>query len=139
MPASAAAAQLRVTLEGPFFSHQPGKTLYQNIGEMLDRLGEELEHTVRSEFEAHEGAMPYWTGWSRDHVQGYRTSPKTGKHWSTWVAVASVTTGMSAKDAIRTKAAAASIEARWHPYRNTKGAVYGSRAVISADLAKGLE
>ena len=56
-----------------------------------------------------------------------------------WAAVGAVTSGMSAKDAIRTKAAAATIERRWGPYRRAKSAVYRSRALISADLTKGLE
>ena len=128
-----------VTLEGNFFTHDPGKTLYANIGTMLDALAGDMEQAVRGEISAHAGSMPYYSGWSWAHTEGYTTSPKTGKHWALWAAVAAVTQGMSTPDAKRTKAAAATIEKRWHPYRKVKSAVYRSRALISADLAKGLE
>lgn len=127
-----------VELSGPFFTRDPGKTLYANIGEMLTELGEELQEGVRSDIAGHEGDMPYWTGWSEDHVLGYTTSRLTGKHWATWAAVGSVTAGMDRDKAIRTKAAAASIERRFHPFRRAKSAVYHARAILSADLAKGL-
>lgn len=131
--------QTRIELEGPFFTHVPGDTLYKNIGHMLDALSEEMESAVRGEISAHAGSMPRYTGWSWAHTLGYTTSPKTGKHWATWAAVGAVTAGMDATDARRTKAAAASIEARWHPYRRVKSAVYRMRALLSADLTKGLD
>ena len=129
----------KVELSGNFFTHDPGKTLYANIGLMLDGLASEMEAEVQADIASHAGEMPAYTGWSTSHAVGYRTSPKTGKHWALWAAVGSVTAGMDRKDAIRTKAAAASIERRWHPYRRVKSAVYRSRSVISADLARGLE
>jgi hypothetical protein len=83
--------------------------------------------------------MPYYTGWTLAKNVGYTTSKKTGRRWTTYAAVGTVTAGMDAKDAIRTKAAAATIERRWHPYRNLKGGLYRARPLITADLAKGLE
>jgi hypothetical protein len=133
------AVTTKIELSGNLFRRDPGKTLYQNIGDMLDKLADEMEREVRADISAHEGEMRYWTGWTRDHAIGYRTSPRTGKHWAVWVAVGEVTTGMSREQAIRTKAAAATIERRWHPYRRAKDAAYRSRAVISADLTKGLD
>jgi hypothetical protein len=129
----------KIELSGNFFARDPGRTLYTNIGHMLEGLSHELESVVRDDIQAHASAMPGYSGWSRDHVHGYTTSPTTGKHWAVWAAVGSVTAGMDRRLAIRTKAAAATIEARWHPYRRVKSAVYRSRALISADLAKGLE
>lgn len=128
----------KVELSGPFFQRDPGKTLYANIGDMLAALSGELEGVVRDQISGNRGSMPYWTGWTRDHVVGYTTSALTGKHWATWAAVGVPTVGMSRAQAIRTKAAAAGIERRFHPFRNAKGAVYRARAVISADLTKGL-
>lgn len=129
----------KIELSGNFFTHDPGRTLYSNIGTMLDKLAAELQTGVRADIAAHQGEMPYWTGWSQSHAIGYRTGVKTGKHWALWAAVGEVTAGMSRADAIRTKAAAASIERRFHPYRHAKDAVYRSRALISANLAKNLE
>lgn len=126
----------KVELSGNFFTHDPGKTLYTNIGEMLDALGPELRSTVRDDITAHAGQMPGYSGWSWAHTEFKRSA---NKHWALWVAVTADTSGMSAKDAIRTKAAAATIERRWHPYRQVKSAVYRARALISADLTRGLE
>lgn len=128
----------KVTLEGPFFRVDPGKTFYANLRDMLDGIAAEMEELTRSEIESHAGEMPFWTGWSRDHTLGYTTSAETGKRWATFAAVGAVTAGMDAKDARRTKAAAATIERRFHPYRHTKDAVYRTRALITADLAKGM-
>ena len=129
----------KVELSGNFFTRDPSKTLYRNIGDMLEALAGEMEGIVRGEIASHAGEMPGYSGWSYDHTVGYVKSGLTGKRWATWAAVGAVTAGMSKKDAIRTKAAAASIERRWHPYRRVKSAVYRSRALISADLAKGLD
>lgn len=130
---------VRIDLEGPFFTRDPGKTLYANIREMMAALAAEMGDAVRSDIAAHQGGMPNWTGWTLEHTYGYTTSPVTGKHWAVSAAVATVTAGMSTKDAIRTKAAAASIEARWHPFRRVKSAVYRMRAVLTADLTEGMD
>jgi len=133
------AVTTRVTLSGNFFTHDPGKTLYQNIGAMLDGLASEMQGVVRADIASHAGEMPQYSGWTTAHVFGYTQSVRTGKLWATWAAVGAVTAGMSKNDAIRTKAAAARIERRWHPFRRVKSAVYRSRAVLSADLAKNLD
>jgi len=129
----------KIELSGEFFRRDPRKTIKQNIAAMLSALAKELEGAVREDISSHAGSMPDYSGWSWAHTLGYTTSARTGKHWAYWAAVGAVTTGMSAKDAIRTKAAAATIERRWHPYRRAKSAVFRSRALISADLTKGLE
>ena len=129
----------KVQLEGDFFKRDPGKTFRANVRDMLDELASWMEAEVRSDIASHAGSMPGYTGWSHGHTIGYTTSAKTGKRWGTWAAVGAVTAGMSAKDAIRTKAAAATIERRWHPYRNVKSGVYRSRPIITANLTEGLE
>lgn len=133
------AMKTTVTLEGPFFKGDPSKTVRKNIRDMLDALSEWMDETVTSEIESHAGSMRYYTGWTAQHIDGYTTSPKTGKRWQLHAAVAALTQGMSRKDAIRTKAAAASIERRWHPFRRVKTAVYRARPWITADFLKGLE
>lgn len=129
----------KVTLDGNFFSKDPAKTVRENIRDMLDALSGEMEREVRGQMTSRASAMPGWTGWTRDHVEGYTTSTRTGKRWQLWAAVGTVTNGMSATDAKRTKAAAATIERRWHPFRRVKSGVYRARAVISADLSEGLK
>lgn len=129
----------KVQLEGNFFKYQPGKTLKQNVGDMLEAIAAWLDKETDSGIAAHAGQMPYWTGWTLKANQGYVESAVTGKHWETWAAAGTVTAHMDAKDARRTKAAAASIERRWHPWRNAKSGVYRSRAVVQAALAKGID
>jgi len=129
---------LDVDLEGAFFHRDPGKTFRANVKDMLDELARWMEAEVKGEIEGHAGDMPDWTGWSRDHTVG-RTSSISGRRWGTWARVSANTAGMSATDAIRTKAAAATIERRWHPYRQVKSAVYRARPILSANLTKGLE
>lgn len=129
----------KVTLEGDFFSRDPVKSYRQNIRDMLEALSVEMEEQVKSQIGSHQGEMPRWSGWTHDHTKGYVTGAMSGRRWQYWAAVAAYTSGMSKADAIRTKAAAVTIEKRWHPYRNVKSGVYRARALISADLAKGLE
>ena len=128
----------KVELSGNFFRKDPGKTIRHNIRDMLEALAPEMQRDVRGEIAGHAGSMPAYTGWTLEHTLGYVTSPRTGRRWQLWAAVGTVTAGMDRKDAVRTKAAAATIETRWHPFRKVKSAVYRSRAVISADLTKGL-
>ena len=78
------------------------------------------------------------TIWTADSIVG-RTESNSGKRWGTWAVVSANTAGMSKADAIRTKAAAATIERRWHPFRQVKSAVYRARPLIRANLTEGLE
>ena len=156
-------ATLKVELFGPFFEHDPGKTLSHNVMDMLDKLAAEMEREVKRQIAGHAGEMPRYTGWSHDHTVGYTSNRTTGKRWRTFAAVGTVTAGLSTKDAIRTKAAVAGrrksrgigtsksgraygpdgttkgIEGRFHPYRSVKSGLYRSRALLTADLAKGLD
>jgi hypothetical protein len=127
----------RVDFTGPFFTHSPGATLRGNIKAMMTALSKEMEADVRGQIDAKAGAMEFYTGWTRSHVIG-RAESLSHKPWLATAVVSANTNGMSAKDAIRTKAAAASIERRFHPFRRTASAVRGSRALL-ADLARGLE
>lgn len=131
-------SEVTVSLEGPFFTKDPGKTLRGNVRTLMDALAESMESDVRSAIEANEGSMPFYTGWTHDHVVG-RTESLSGKRWGTWARVSANTSGMSAAEAKRTKAAAAGIERRFHPFRKAKSNVYRARALLTADLTKGLE
>jgi len=127
-----------VKLEGDFFRRDPGKTFRANVRDMLDELAEWMEAEVKGQIEGHAGEMPDYTGWSAAQTVG-RTTSQSGKRWGTWARVSAFTGGMGATDAIRTKAAASTIERRWHPYRQVKSAVYRARPLITANLTEGLE
>jgi hypothetical protein len=128
----------RVDFTGPFFTKDPAKTLRQNIADMMDRLAAEGERDVKQQISGRSGSMPGYTGWTHSRVRG-RTSSLGGKRWAVTAVISTDTSGMSARDAIRTKAAAASIERRFHPFRRTSTALRRARAVVAANLTKGME
>ena len=128
----------QIVLEGPFFTRDPRKTVKANIREMMERLAEEAEDAVQGDIAGHASQMPMWTGWTHDRVKGRVHSTK-GKRWQGTMVVSANTEGMSAKDAIRTKAAGSGIEARWHPFRRVTTTIRRSKAVLSANLTEGLE
>jgi hypothetical protein len=82
--------------------------------------------------------MPRSTGRSARQVRG-RVQSLAGRRWQVTAVVSSDTSGMTRAEAISTKAAGASIERRWHPYRRHASAIRRSRAVLSANLTKGLD
>lgn len=127
-----------VDLEGPLFDHDVEQTFESNVQSMLQGLADWGELQVRTDIAGHASQMPYYTGWTFGRVIG-RVQSTYGRRWHWHAVVSANTTGMTRTDAIRTKAAAATIERRWHPFRRTKSAMYRSRPVIMADLAKGLD
>lgn len=128
--------QLQITLEGPFFERNPTKTFRANVRDMMDALASEAEASVRSDIAGR--PMPHSTGHTARHVRG-RVSSLIGKPWEVTAVVSMDTRGMTRKEAIRTQAAASSVEGRWHPFRRTASAIRRSRAVISANLTRGME
>jgi hypothetical protein len=129
-------AAIQVDLSGPFFTRDPGKTVKGNIRRMMIALGDEGDRAVS---EAISGlTLPHSTGWTLDHVVG-RAHANSGNPWWLTAVISANSSGMSAKDAIRTKAAAASIERRFHPFRRVNSALRRSRAVLAANLTEGLK
>jgi hypothetical protein len=128
----------RVDFSGPFFQRDPARTIRDNIRDLMAALAEEGERDVRGQIEQRAGSMPNWTGWTRDHVKG-RTASLSGKRWAVTAVVSADSSGMSGATAIRTKAAAASIERRWGPFRKTSTTMRRARAAINANLTKGIE
>ena len=137
----------KAMLEGPFFTRNPGATVLGNIRHMLYEVGKLAASEVRRAIESHRGEMPRWTGWSARHVTS-RTRGALDNRLQAFVFLD--TEGMTREDAIRTKAAGAGrtqgmrgttpgIEGRWHPFRKTKNTIVRSRAVIGANLTKGIE
>lgn len=128
----------RFDFGGPFFTRDPKLTIRSNIRSMMDALAAEAEKDVQGQIAGKAGSMPHYTGWTRNHVVG-RTSSLGGKRWAVSAVVSANTSGMGARDAIRTLAAAASIERRWRPFARTASAMRRSRAAINANLTRGIE
>lgn len=125
---------LEVRFEGGFFERDPAKTIGHNIELMLEQLAAESEATVKALIERHRSEMPHWTGWTRDHVVG-RVRSTSGKRWYRHAAVSVSTAGMSARLAKRTKAAGASIERRFRPFRLVARVIRRHRADLTAGLS----
>ena len=132
----------RFELDGPFFRKDARATVIENIGAMLDEAAEAMEADVRASIAGHAGMMPRYSGWSWARTIGRRES-RGGRRWWYHAVVSANTEGgggvgpLGAADAIRTKAAAATIERRWHPYRKTTRAA--RKAIRALDLTKGLD
>src|SRR5688572_20057743 len=131
------AKALRVDFKGPFFTRDPRKTFRANIRDFMDAVANEGERDVRQQIEARASAMPNYTGHTAAHVRG-RTANLSGKRWQVTAVVGMDTRGMSRAQAIRTQAAASSVEGRFHPFRRTTAAIKRGRAVQMANLTKGL-
>ena len=135
MPSKDKYTSVSVDLSGPLFEVDPGKRVIENIRDFLEALADYGQEHVRKDIAAKAGRMPNYTGWTYDRVRG-RVESTTRRKWYLHAVVSAYTADLGRTDAIRTKAAAASIERRWHPFRR---AAFASRAQIKKlDLAKGL-
>lgn len=137
-----------VTLEGPFFTKDPGKTLRGNVRDLMDALAESGEHDVEGVVDAHITPHPWY--------ERGRTESLAGKQWDDWARISPDTRGMSAAEAVRTMAILAGrhngtgtdgrdrgttkgVEPQWHPYGNARRNIFRARALLTADLTRGLE
>jgi hypothetical protein len=132
-----------VDFRGPFFQRDPNKTFRANIRDMMDKLSEEAERDVRLQLEVGQGSRLPLGGGVRPgrvsaHVVG-RTKSLAGKRWQVTAHVSvRPPAGATRPQAIKLMAAASLLESRLHPFRRTAGRVRRARAVISANLTKGL-
>lgn len=129
---------LRMDLSGPFFTRDPRRTVKQNIREMMGRLADETEGDIRRAIAARRGAMPRSAGKTLGALRG-RNEALSGKDWYQSMVVSVDTSRMDRQQAIATKAAAMTIERRWRPFRRATSTIRRSRAILAANLTKGLE
>jgi len=127
-----------LTLSGPFFEKDPRKTFRQNVRLMMEKLAAEAQADVQAEMGSRSGSMPNWTGWSQEHVKG-RVVSVGGKAWAVSLVVSEGTQGMTRSEAVRTLAAGSSVEGRFHVFRHAATRLRSMRALLNADLTKGLE
>lgn len=130
-----------VELSGPFFQRDPGKTLRGNIERMMEGLAGEGERAARDGFRASDGGrLPI--SQLRDHSSAHvigRTVSLAGRQWRATAVVSINNSGFSPVQGVSLMAAAASVEGRIHVMRNLARTLRSSRAVLLADLTKGLE
>jgi hypothetical protein len=131
--------QGEVALSGPFFTRNVRKTVRQNISDFEDAIAAFGQERARTLIQARQGAMPNYTGRTRDRTVG-RTRAEArrgGKKWQVTAVISANTDGLGRRDAIRTKAAAAGIERRFHVFRSTTFAIRARMQTVN--LTRGLE
>jgi hypothetical protein len=119
-----------IDLSGPLFERDPKQLIRANIRRMLQGLAEQGEKAVQSLYPVHTGA-------GRAGVKG-RVASLTGKPWFL-SAVVSQTHVYPWPNGGQKKYRGGKTEAKHHMFRRTKTALGRSRAVLGANLTKGLD
>lgn len=135
------ATSVSIDLSGPFFQRDPGKTLRRNITKMVQGLAEEGERSARAAFQSGEGGrrpISRLGGRVSEHIIG-RTRSLSGRQWRASAVISVNNSGLSAREGVALMAAASVVEGRTHIFRGLARIVRQSRAVLYADLTKGLE
>lgn len=122
----------KVTLDGRVF-RDPSGVIGKNIEAMLEDVSSEMEREVKRQIRQRAGSMRFYTGATTGSIRG-RVESVRGRKWHRHAVVSAYTGDQERRGAIRTKAAAATIEARWHPFKKVGAA---SRRILR-DMAKGL-
>jgi len=132
-----------VDFKGPFFKRDPVKTYRANQRDLMDKLAAEGERDVKLQMQAGQAQRyPLGGGIRPGRVSGHvvgRTSNLAGKRWQATAYVTVRNQGFTAKQGIKLMAAASWLETSIHPFRRTIGRMRRARALITADLLKGLD
>lgn len=143
-------ATSRIDLSGPLFRVDPEKTVNQNIYDMLRGVAEEGERAAKAQLAPESQRVARATVGRVASVQGKRW------HMHAVVSVSPDATHLDAQRAVQVMAIAAGrhqaitssgrnigttlgIEPRKHIFRRLASQLRGSRAILSANLTKGLE
>lgn len=130
MSAPTLALKTTIRFEGNFFEKDPASTVRQNIRAMLAALVKEGASDVQDHY-------PVDTGAGRAGVVG-RVASRTGKPWMLH-GVISQTHPYAWAGGGQRRYLGGKSEGKYHMFRRTASRVRAMRAVISADLTKGLE
>jgi hypothetical protein len=120
-----------IDLSGPLFERDPKQLIRGNIRRMLQGLAEQGEKAVQSLYPIGP------TGHGRAGVKG-RVASLTGRPWFL-TAVVSQTHVYPWPGGGPKKYRGGKTEAKYHMFRRTKTAMSRSRAILSANLVRGLE
>lgn len=129
-----------VEMTGPFFQHDPAKTLRGNIRLMMAAVAEEGAEAVIAGLQSGEGdRAPIYELGDRvsDHVRG-RVQSLSGKNWAATAVISVNNSGLSRQAGMSLMAAASFVEGRVHAFRRATTKLRNARAVNRAELAKGL-
>jgi hypothetical protein len=123
--------RLTVDLSGPFFQRDPKKTVRQNIRRMLEGLASEGEQMVQAQFGGHID-----TGEGVSGVRG-RVSSLNGRPWALTAVISQ--THVYDWPGSSGQYRGGKLERKVGMFRKTASAMRSSRAVLGANLTKGLD
>lgn len=137
--------KVTIAFEGPFFTKDPTQTIRGNIRAMLEALAEQGQQDVQDH-------SPVLTGAFKAGVVG-RVASMSGKRWQLhavvsqqhiypWGARRSATVRSGRKIVANSEHAqyrGGKLERRYGMFRRTASRIRSMKALISADLSKGLE
>lgn len=131
---------LSVDFKGPFFQGDPAKKVQQNIADLMDALADEAYEDVVGQMRAGEAdRRPISAKVKPERVSGHVIGRPAVKPYYMASVVSIRNRGFTRKQGIALMAAASRVEAQTHAFRRTAGRIRRARAVIRANLAKGLE
>lgn len=131
----------RIDFKGPFFKADVNKTMLQNVHKMMTAFAAEGAGYARERLMSGSGsrAMVRELGDRvADHVVG-RVMSRSGKQWTAAAVVQVYNEGLSASESVSLMAAASYVERRTHAIGSVTRQLRSARAVLQADLTKGLE
>ncbi len=133
-----------VELSGPFFQRDPGLTLRGNVRKMMAALAEEGEREAIAAYRqgsTGRAQVSRLGGRVADRIVGriHARPSKGGKEWRASAVIQVYNEGLSAADSMSLMAAAARVERQTRGFRSLYRSVRNARAVMAADLTKGLE
>lgn len=138
-PKTAAAATF--DMSGPFFQVDPGKTMLENVHTMMTGIANEGAAMARTNLMAGSGrrALVRLTDDRvADHVIG-RTRSLAGAEWQTAAVVQVSKEGLDRAAATSLMAAGSYVEGSTRGIRKATTQIRRARAILNANLTKGLE
>ena len=130
-----------IKVSGPFFTHDPAKTLRENMHVMMLNLAKAGAKDVRSQMRAGRSERAPISRLGHHHVVDYvfgelRRYP-SGPRYTARVIVRN--RGLTKEQGISLMASASQVEGQIHAFRKTKGRILRTRTVNAAELLKGIK
>ena len=141
MAAPKAAVTATFDMSGPFFRVDPGKTMLENVHTMMTGIAAEGAKMAGQNLMIGSGRRALVRSTDdrvADHVIG-RTHSISGAEWLTAAVVQVSKEGLSREQATSLMAAGSYVEGRTHGVRKATTQIRRARAVLNANLTKGME
>lgn len=135
------AVTARVDFSGPFFKVDPGKTILENVHKMMEAFAQEGATNAQTRLRvgaAGRAGIAEIGDRVADHVIG-RVESRSGRKWTAAAVVQVYNQGLGAGESRSLMAAASYVESRTRAISNVTRQLRGARAVLRANLSKGID